>query len=69
MDLCARVARNEGILVLTREGDASDQITQQWLKTYGGINVAVVNPTEMPLLKEVENGFVLSRTSSLVQNF
>jgi diguanylate cyclase (GGDEF)-like protein len=69
LDLCARVARNEGILVLTREGDASDQITQQWLKTYGGINVAVVNPTEMPLLKEVENGFVLSRTSSLVQNF
>lgn len=69
LDLCARVARNEGILVLTREGDASDQITQQWLKTYGGINVTVVNPTEMPLLKEVENGFVLSRTSSLVQNF
>lgn len=69
LDLCARVARNEGILVLTREGDASDQITQQWLKTYGGINVTVVNPTEMPLLKEVENGFILSRTSSLVQNF
>lgn len=68
LDICSRVARNEGILILTREGDASDQIAQQWLRTYGGNNVTIINPTELPVLKEVENGFILARTHSLIQN-
>ncbi len=68
LDICARVARNEGILVLAREGDASDQTTQYWLRTYGGPNVTVINPTETPALQQAENGFVLSRNLA-VQNY
>lgn len=69
LDMCSRVARDEGILVLTREGDASDQLTQQWLKTYGGPNVAVVNPSEGPVLKKADNGYIISRTSAASQKF
>ncbi len=69
LDMCSRVARDEGILVLAREGDASDQLTQQWLKTYGGPNVAVVNPSEGPALKKANNGYIIGRTSEASQRF
>ncbi|MDI9480481.1 MAG: hypothetical protein QM229_06695 [Bacillota bacterium] len=38
-------------------------------KTNEGINSTVVNPNELLVLNEVEDGFVLSRANCLAQNF
>lgn len=60
LDICSRSAKDEGVLLLTKEGDASDQAAHQWFKTYGGHNVMVMSPAEVPGLIAAENGFVIT---------
>jgi len=60
LDICSRSAKDEGVLLLTKEGDASDQAAHQWLRTYGGHNVMVLSPSEVPNIIAAENGFVVS---------
>ena len=61
LDICSRVARDEGVLVLRKEGDASDTATTHWLKTYGGNNVMIMAPSEVPDILAAENGFVVNQ--------
>ncbi len=63
LDICSRIARDEGVLVLAREGDKSDIATQHWLENYGGLNVTVFSPAEIPNILSAENGFILSKVS------
>lgn len=63
LDICSRIARDEGVLVLAREGDESDIATHHWLANYGGLNVTVFSPAEIPNILSAENGFILSKTS------
>lgn len=58
--LCSRVAKNEGIVVLRKEGDIADTSTSQWLKKYGGNNIMVMAPSEQPSIVQVENGFIIT---------
>ncbi|WP_054697981.1 GGDEF domain-containing protein [Syntrophomonas palmitatica] len=67
LDVCSRIAKDEGVLVLAREGDKSDETTQYWLQNYGGQNVAVFTPTEIPNILSAENGFVLSKMAIAAQ--
>lgn len=60
LDICSRVALNEGVLVLYHEGDSADVATAHWIKTYGGRNVKVMSPSEVPDIIEVDNGFIIS---------
>ncbi|NLF44200.1 MAG: hypothetical protein GX587_16025, partial [Bacteroidales bacterium] len=57
------IAKDEGVLVLAREGDKSDEATQHWLANYGGLNVTVFSPAEIPNILSAENGFILSKVS------
>ncbi len=63
LDICSRIAKDEGVLVLAREGDKSDEATQHWLENYGGLNVTVFSPAEIPNILSAENGFILSKVS------
>ena len=63
LDICSRIAKDEGVLVLAREGDKSDEATQHWLENYGGLNVTVFSPAEIPNMLSAENGFILSKVS------
>lgn len=63
LDICSRIAKDEGVLVLAREGDKSDEATQHWLANYGGLNVTVFSPAEIPNILSAENGFILSKVS------
>jgi diguanylate cyclase (GGDEF)-like protein len=60
LDLCSRMARDEGVLLLHREGDASDIATAHWLKNHGSHNVLPMAPNEVPTVVQAENGFVIS---------
>jgi len=60
LDICSRIAPQEGVLLLYKEGDASDVATRHWHKTHGGQNVLAMSPNEVPTIIEAENGFVIS---------
>lgn len=60
LDLCQRIAHDEGVVILHREGDASDAVTSNWIKTYGNHAVMTVSPREEPIITKAENGFIIS---------
>jgi hypothetical protein len=59
LDLCARVQKTDGIMVLQTAGDLADRVVQHWLKNYGGPNVFTLPPGASPRLVAAENGFVV----------
>lgn len=59
LDLCARVLRTDGIIVIQTAGDLADQATEHWLKVYAGPNVIVARPAETPQVVPADNGFML----------
>lgn len=61
MDICARAPKTDGILLLRTSGDLSDQAVDYWLKNYGGPNVLVMAPVEVPDIVATENGFLLMK--------
>ncbi len=61
LDICSRVAKDEGVLILAREGDKSDEVTQHWLQNNGGQNISVFTPAEIPHIVPAENGYILSK--------
>ena len=56
----ARGAHDEAIMVIKKEGDSSDIVTEQWLTNYKGQNVIEVSPIETPSITEVDNGLLIS---------
>ncbi|KUG05255.1 ggdef domain protein [hydrocarbon metagenome] len=60
LDICSRISPNEGVLLLYKEGDASDVATKHWHKVHGGQNVLAMSPNEVPTIIEADNGFVIS---------
>ncbi len=60
LDICSRIAPNEGVLLLYKEGDASDVATMHWHKVHGGQNVLAMSPNEVPTIIEAENGFIIT---------
>lgn len=63
LSYCSRVAHDEAIIVLRKEGDTSDLATTQWLTNYKGKNVLELSPIEVPSVTEVENGLLISTKS------
>ncbi len=49
LDICSRISPNEGVLLLYKEGDASDVATKHWHKVHGGQNVLAMAPNEVPI--------------------
>lgn len=60
LSYCSRVAHDEAIMVIKKEGDSSDIVTEQWLTNYKGQNVIEVSPIETPSITEVGNGLLIS---------
>jgi len=60
LSYCSRVAYDEAIMVIKKEGDSSDAVTEQWLTNYKGQNVVEVSPIEIPSIREVDNGLLIS---------
>ncbi len=60
LDICSRISPNEGVLLLYKEGDASDKASKHWHKVHGGQNVLAMAPHEVPTIIEAGNGFVIS---------
>ena len=60
LSYCSRVAHDEAIMVIKKEGDSSDIVTEQWLTNYKGQNVIEVSPIETPSITEVDNGLLIS---------
>lgn len=63
LSYCSRVAHDEAIMVIKKEGDMSDLATSQWLTNYGGKNVLEVSPIETPIITEAENGLLIDTRS------
>lgn len=60
LDICSRISSEEGVLLLYKEGDASDVATKHWHKNHGGQNVLAMSPNEAPAIIEANNGFVIT---------
>ncbi len=63
LEACSRTSRDEGVLVLTREGDASEQILKHWLKVYGQ-SVTLMTSAQVPQVIEAENGFIINSAAA-----
>lgn len=63
LDLCQRIAYDEGVLLLYREGDASDTVTANWAKTFNAQSIMAISPSEEPSIIEAENGYIISYRS------
>lgn len=62
LDLCQRIAYDEGVILIYKEGDASDTVTANWMKLFGSSqSVMAVTPAEEPFILEAENGFIINR--------
>lgn len=68
LSVCSRVANNEGILVLRKEGDSADHATTHWLKRHGNMNVMVMSPSEWPVLIQADNGLIISSGNNKERN-
>jgi|GEM_PF-1389621 len=60
LSYCSRVAHDEAIMVIKKEGDSSDAVTEQWLTNYKGQNVLEVSPIQTPSITEVGNGLLIN---------
>ncbi len=60
LDLCQRVAHDEGILLLYREGDMSDVVTANWATTFKQQNLMVISPSEDPGITEEKEGLQIA---------
>ena len=48
-------------MVIHKEGDTSDYLTQEWLRQYNYRNTCLLSPAEIPQIIAVENGFIFTR--------
>jgi diguanylate cyclase (GGDEF)-like protein len=60
LDICTRISNDEGVLLLYKEGDASDVATKHWHKNHRGQNVLAMSPNEVPAIIEADNGYIIS---------
>lgn len=61
LSFCSRTARDEGILVLRKEGDSSDKATDHWVRNNDYHNVLTLSPSDVPDIIAAENGFIIGR--------
>jgi len=59
LSTCSRVAGDEGVLLIHKEGDASDKAARIWIESYRGRNVMSISPSEIPSIIEAKNGFIV----------
>jgi hypothetical protein len=60
LDVCSRIAADEAVLLIHREGDATDVATGYWLKNHNNQNVLAMTPSEEPEIIEAKNGFMIN---------
>ena len=60
LDLCQRIAYDEGVIIIHQEGDAADSVTVNWLKLFGSQSVMAIKPNEEFSIIEAENGFIIT---------
>ncbi|MEA1962572.1 MAG: hypothetical protein U9N81_15150 [Bacillota bacterium] len=68
LDLCSRIAGDEGVLLVHTDGDSSDIVADQWSKTFSTGKVITMSPTEVPEVIIGDNGFVISPGQISAQN-
>ena len=62
LEICNRIAGDECVLVIYKEGDASDVTTAHWVKNYNIPNIVAVSPAQKPVITEAENGYIIQLT-------
>lgn len=60
LDMCSRVAGDEGVIIIYTDGDSSDLVAQQWLKNCSTGKVISMSPAEIPNTVVGDNGFIIS---------
>ena len=67
LDLCSRVAGDEGIIIIYTDGDSSDLVAQQWLKNCSTGKVISISPAETPHIVVGDNGFIVNSSGKDVE--
>ncbi|NLN49598.1 MAG: GGDEF domain-containing protein [Clostridiales bacterium] len=60
LELCQRIAHDEGVLLLHQEGDSLDPVVNSWIKTFNVQNIITLSPSERPSIMEAENGYIIT---------
>jgi len=61
LSLCTSAPNSDLVMVIHKEGDTSDYLTQEWLRQYNYRNTCLLSPAEIPQIIAVENGFIFAR--------
>lgn len=61
LSLCTSAPNSDLVMVIHKEGDTSDYLTQEWLRQYNYRNTCLLSPAEIPQIIAVENGFIFTR--------
>lgn len=60
LDLCERIAHDEGVIILHQEGDVVDEITGNWIKLLNSQSIISVYANENISMIEANNGFIIT---------
>lgn len=63
LSLCTSAPNSDLVMVIHKEGDTSDYLTQEWLRQYNYRNTCLLSPAEIPQIIAVENGFIFTDTA------